>query len=214
MHAGQTMQGYWDEKWGSDIPRVKEHPEAHTFHDFIKDKHIRTILDLGAGDGKDSLFFASKGYDVTALDFSKSGLDRLKSFEEAANIHTIQMDISQLELAPESFDAIYANLSLHYFDDFTTKKIFHDIFLILKPGSYIMVRCKSTKDALYGKGEEIGKDMFVDNGKPRHFFTVAYLKEVLNEFKLLSIEEKTEELLVLDGGSYDSSSVVAIARKN
>ncbi len=45
-----------------------------------------TILDLGAGQGRDSVFLAKRGYNVIALDSSKVGLDQLQERVEADNL--------------------------------------------------------------------------------------------------------------------------------
>src|SRR3990170_6301318 len=34
------------------------------------------VLDLGCGEGRDSVYFASRGYDVTGLDVSAAGLEK------------------------------------------------------------------------------------------------------------------------------------------
>jgi SAM-dependent methyltransferase len=42
-----------------------------------KTNHEMKILELGCGQGRDTLFFASKGIDVTALDFSSVAIKGL-----------------------------------------------------------------------------------------------------------------------------------------
>ena len=36
-----------------------------------------TVLDLGAGDGRHALYLASQGFEVTAVDLSEAGLEKL-----------------------------------------------------------------------------------------------------------------------------------------
>ena len=38
------------------------------------------VLDIGCGEGKDAVFFARNGYDVTAFDLSKEGIEKGKAF--------------------------------------------------------------------------------------------------------------------------------------
>src|SRR5436190_22950267 len=40
--------------------------------------HVRRILELGAGQGRDTLRFATAGINVTALDYADEGLEQLK----------------------------------------------------------------------------------------------------------------------------------------
>ena len=53
-----------------------------------------------------------------------------------------------------------------------------------------MVRCKSTKDSLYGIGERIGEDTFA-NPHVRHFFTERYMRSLLGAFDILKIGESS-----------------------
>ncbi|WP_431087529.1 helix-turn-helix domain-containing protein [Paenibacillus sp. 8b26] len=43
-------------------------------------KHLK-LLDIGCGEGKDAVFFARNGYDVTAFDVSDAGIEKTKRLE-------------------------------------------------------------------------------------------------------------------------------------
>lgn len=139
-------------------------------------------MDLGCGDGRDSIYFSNKGIKVTALDFSKSGISKLR--EQNNKINCIFEDIKNINFKENSFDVIYAHLSLHYFDDKNTSKIFNNLHKILKRGGLIFVKCKSTDDALFGKGKKIRKNMYKKD-RIRHFFTKEYMTEKLKRFKII-----------------------------
>ena len=96
---------------------------------------------------------------VTALDLASSSLERLNQREK--RITCLTQDICDLNFPEDSFDVIYAHLSLQYFDDMQTHQIFADIYKILKKGGLFFVKCKSTSDRLYGQGQKVGQDMFI-----------------------------------------------------
>jgi ubiquinone/menaquinone biosynthesis C-methylase UbiE len=155
------------------------------------------ILDLGCGECKDSIFFAKNCYEVFCLDFSekaiKSGKENVIKSNVQKLVHPILYDISKpLKFEDETFDGVFAHLSLHYFDDKTTTKIFNEIRRVLKVGGILFVKVKSTKDPLYGKGKKIGNDMF-ELGHVRHFFSKEYLINKTKGFKILSIKQIKEE---------------------
>ena len=56
----------------------------------------------------------------------------------------------------QSFDVIYAHLSLHYFDDLIIDRIMDNLHRILRKGGMIFIKCKSIDDPLFGQGEEVG----------------------------------------------------------
>lgn len=73
------------------------------------------ILDIGCGEGKDAVFFARCGYDVSAFDISEAGLDKLKRLADNANVHikAFKADIVDYRL-DEKFDILYSSGVLHY----------------------------------------------------------------------------------------------------
>lgn len=50
------------------------------------DKHIK-ILDIGCGEGKNAVFFARCGYDVSAFDISETGVEKTKRLADNARVH-------------------------------------------------------------------------------------------------------------------------------
>lgn len=69
-----------------------------------------TLLEIGAGTGKDSLFFQSNGLDVVCTDLSPAMVDLCRE----KGLEAYVMDFLSLDFPPASFDAIYAlNCLLH-----------------------------------------------------------------------------------------------------
>lgn len=179
---------YWNTKW-EKAERVSVSNYAKRCYAQMENNDYQTLLDVGCGNGKDSLYFAKKGIHVTAIDFSRTAIEELKQIiaeKGLLNISAIRKDIIDLDIGDNSFDVIYAHLSLQYFDDEITTKIFDELHSILKPGGMIFIRCKSTDDHLYGQGEKIGDDMFI-KGHIRHFFSKEYMIEKLVQYYLIRI---------------------------
>jgi tellurite methyltransferase len=76
------------------------------------------MLDLGAGEGADSIRLALRGYSVDAVDVSEVGVGKILRFAEEAgvSINVKQADI--VSYVPEGqYDLIICNGVLHYIDD-------------------------------------------------------------------------------------------------
>ena len=124
------------------------------------------VLELGCGVGNDSVAFANAGHIVTATDFSEVAVAADKGrYKDVSGLTFQELDMSQdFEFEDNQFDAIYARLSLHYFTDVTTRKIFKELERVLRPDGKLFFICKSTADPLYGKGVELQKDMYELDG--------------------------------------------------
>ena len=83
-----------------------------------------TLLDLGSGQGRDSLFLSSIGYQVTAIDNSKVGVSQMqnKARKMELNIKTIVEDVLKVHLE-EKFDVILMDMLLHTFKKDQQRKL-------------------------------------------------------------------------------------------
>lgn len=77
-------------------------------------RHIK-LLDIGCGEGKDAVFFARNGYDVTAFDISDAGIEKTKSLAEkvGVNVKVFKADILDFRL-DTNFDVLFSSGVLHY----------------------------------------------------------------------------------------------------
>lgn len=155
-----------------------------------------TILELGCGVGNDSIYFAEQGHQIIATDFSASLIEENRAKYNNPMLTFGQQDIAQpLNFLDGQFDAIYARLSLHYFTDEVTQKIFVELARVLKPGGKLCFMCKSTEDRLYGQGTEIEQDMYDMDGHVRHFFSESYARKLLmGLFSIDSLQTGQEEM--------------------
>ncbi|MGG1650068.1 methyltransferase domain-containing protein [Paenibacillus sp. NRS-1780] len=89
-------------------------------------KHIK-LLDIGCGEGKDAVFFARNGYDVTAFDVSDAGIEKTKRLAEKIGVHVnvFKADILDYRLDTH-FDVIFSSGVLHYIKPEFRNEIFEN----------------------------------------------------------------------------------------
>ena len=76
----------------------------------MKENKCRSLLELGAGTGQDSLFFMENGLSVTAVDLSEKHVERCKQ----KGIEAYVMDFSKMSFNDSTYDCVYAmNCLLH-----------------------------------------------------------------------------------------------------
>ncbi len=208
-----NQQELWNKKWASIDTRISPPEYAKKMLTIFEGKNV---LELGCGTGSDSIYFAQHGFEVTATDFSDVAIKRLKKVIEENNIQNITASVADIQNLQfkQKFDVIYANCSLHYFNDETTTKIFTKLHELLNEGGLLCIRCKSTKDEKYGEGTELEKDYYNRNGHVRHFFSKGYMKEKLKLFTIVNIEETSSEHLQINKEAIQGSFIEAIARKD
>lgn len=204
-----NQKPYW-EQWN------KEYRDSEQASESVKEfsKHLKPnskILELGCGPGEDAAYLA-KQHSVIAIDYTKSAIQQnQEKFRGIKNLQFIQHDSSKpLPFKDETFDGIYARLSLHYFTDEVTRAIFAEVHRVLKPKGLFYFVCKSSSDKLFGKGRVIDNDTFVDdNGHLRHFFAIDFAKQNLNSL----FKPKILELRDIFVYGSESNVLVCLAEK-
>ena len=73
------------------------------------------LLDVGSGEGRDSLFFARNGYQVTGFDSSAEGVKKSLAWADELkfSVNFFQADINEYRLQ-EFYDVIFASGAFHY----------------------------------------------------------------------------------------------------
>ena len=92
------MSNTWDRAYESDSSFFGEEPSNFALLCFkdMKAKKVKRLLEIGAGHGRDSLFFASNGIEVYALDYSRIGIEILnKKSRERVRDKSQIFDLSQ-----------------------------------------------------------------------------------------------------------------------
>lgn len=157
-----------------------------TFNKMPKGK----ALDLGCGLGQYTEYLLNKGYDVTSADIPVEVLNQLKSYIPDANIK--QLDMSKpLPFEDNSFDLVFANLSIHYFDKETTISLLKEIKRILKENGYFIGSVNSTKTFKFIKDSaiELEENYYFENGRNVRLWNQEQFDEFVIDFNLEELHE-------------------------
>jgi 2-polyprenyl-3-methyl-5-hydroxy-6-metoxy-1,4-benzoquinol methylase len=65
-------------------------------------------LDLACGEGRNAVWLAERGWEVTGVDFSRVGLEKARQLEEARGVHADWIEADLLDYRPEAqaFDLV------------------------------------------------------------------------------------------------------------
>lgn len=164
------------------------------FAEFVGEKLVkgRKMLELGCGNGRDSIFFAGKGINVTAIDASDIAIKRL---QEECNSDNLRFVCDDFVCSPivfvEHYDYCYSRFSLHAINEKQEKEMINNVYNTLKEKGKFFIEVRSVKDELYGKGETVGRNAYKYNGHYRRFIVKEELEEQLKKsgFELEYSEE-------------------------
>ena len=117
--------------------------ERAAFLGRLQQANCTRMLEIGAGTGQDSAFFASAGVEVVATDMSAAMVARCR----AKGIEARLMDFSQLDFPAASFDAVYAmNCLLHVPND-ELPAVLVSIARVLRPDGLFFLGVYGNSDA-------------------------------------------------------------------
>ena len=156
------------------------------------------ILELGGGQGRDTVFFAQNGFHVYVLDYCQSGVETISQKADSKGlsqlITTECHDIRKpLPFDDETFDGCYSHML--YCMALTTQElefITNEIGRVLKTGGLNIYTVRHTGDDHYGTGLHRGEDMYEVGGFIVHFFSKEKVRYLAKGYEIVEIDEFEE----------------------
>ena len=163
----------------------------------FQENNINTIIELGAGLGRDSIYFSINNLSVTSLDYSQSGINIINkkiNKDKLKNIKTIVFDIRQkLPFEDNSIDGCFSHML--YCMALSNQNLFNlnkEICRILKPDGLNIYTVRNEHDGDYKNGIHRGEDMYENDGFIVHFFNKTKINQLTDGFKNIKLESFEE----------------------
>jgi SAM-dependent methyltransferase len=160
----------------------------------LRAAQAHTVLELGCGTGNDAARLADEGYSVTAVDLSAEAIERARA-RFGPKVRFLVADMTApLAFPDESFDAVMSNVALHMFPDGVTRSVFAEIGRVVGPDGLFLFHVNALGDrplrARWRPGaRELEPDYVLEpSGQTMHFFSAAYLRDLLAEWRELRLE--------------------------
>lgn len=159
-------------------------------------RRAKTLLDLGCGTGRHTVYFAQHEFTVYGLDSSPEGLRLTEQAVRDAGLSAhlqLQDMYDPLPYADASFDAIIAVQVIHHARIATIRQLVGELERVLRPGGAIFVSVSGVRDQ-GTRFEEIEPGTLVpldgrEAGLPHHFFTPAELRELFGRFDVADVHQ-------------------------
>jgi SAM-dependent methyltransferase len=193
------MSEVWNKVYSSDKSFFGEEPSNFALLCFnhMTGRNVKRVLELGAGHGRDAIFFASNGIEVIALDYSEKGIEILNKLAKAKQLPITAkvFDVKKpLPFPDYSFDAVYSHMLFNMrFTKDELQSTFSEIKRVLKANGFNFFSVRNVYDKFYGKGTKIDDGIYDNNGFQIRFFTEQEVANLASGFEILWIKKEYEE---------------------
>ena len=164
----------------------------------FKEQNIKNIVELGAGLGRDTIFFAKNSIQVYALDYSKTSIESITNKSKKLTltnfIKTKIFDIrKRLPFEDSSIEGCFSHmLYCMALSNSDIENLNSEICRILKPGGINIYTVRHTDDGDYKNGIHRGEDLYENDGFIIHFFSKEKVNKLSKGFEVLDIEKFEE----------------------
>lgn len=168
------------------------------------------VLDLGAGDGRHSIYLAGIGCEVTAVDLSEAGIEKLERLakNQNLNITSIHADLGQWDIDTD-YDAIICINTLQHLRTESALKLLEEIQQRTKTGGFnaLSVFTKTGDRFILDKIEDPNA-FYADDG---------WLKEYYKNWEIIEFTSETSPLINkfrLDGSPMEATTEKFLVKKH
>ncbi|MBK9925380.1 MAG: class I SAM-dependent methyltransferase [Anaerolineales bacterium] len=173
---------------------MKTDPWLEKWIPLLQQKSSRgLILELGCGNGRDTVDLLAAGCNVIATDLSMENL--AECADSPSHAPLVRMDNGKpFPFADHSFSVIVASLSLHYFTWTVTMQIASELKRCLKADGILLARFNSTNDVNYGAATPeppIEPNLYFLGTMTKRFFDETAVRSFLQGWDIQFLEENT-----------------------
>ena len=174
----------WDQRYATDEYAYGTEPNDF-LHENTSELPSGKILCLAEGEGRNAVWLAQQGYDVTAVDSSKVGLEKAQQLAatHGVSITTHHADLADYEIGSEQWDGI---VSIFCHLPAPLRKSVHQRCIEgLKAGGVLLLEAYTPEQLNYKTGGPPSAEMMMDSQQ---------LENELGQLTFLKLEETVREI--------------------
>ena len=186
---------------------------ARIASDVFKQTRAKKILVCGCAYGRNAIYFAKQGFDVTAIDNSPIAIEMATKLKlgSMTKLSYQLADARNLPFEAEEFDAVFDHALLHLLSATERLQALKEYRRVLKPKGFLVLCVFSVQDPSYGKGRKVDENTFESRvGRVAHYFDNSDLQKTLQSWQQLasiSISEEEEH----SGSKHSHCYILSVA---
>ncbi len=202
---------YWNNYYSGKNQCAEPSPFALYISTYLKSGE--RIMDLGCGNGRDSLFFMEKGLYVIGVDAADRAIARLREENRDKRCEFICDDFASSKiLYQREVEHCYSRFTLHAINERQEDLLLENVYAALKENGRFYIEARSVNDDLYGLGKRVAEHTWVYNEHFRRFIDINRIREKLENVGF-KIEYAAESRGFAPMGDDDPVLVRIICRK-
>jgi len=150
------------------------------------------VLDIGCGNGRNSLYLAKKGFQVDGIDFSETSIEWAcqRAIESGIDVNFINKSIFDFEVLNNTYDYIYDSGCLHHINPHRRSQYLSKISRLLKKGGYFGLSCFNLKGGANISDYDVYREFSMCGGLG---FSKSKLRSILEPyFSVIEFREMKE----------------------
>jgi cyclopropane fatty-acyl-phospholipid synthase-like methyltransferase len=195
----------WDKRFSSDEYFFGTKPAEALIklaHHLIPDGDTLVVAD---GEGRNSVYLASKGFDVTATDFSEAGLSKARKLAmmQGVTVNYQAQDIYDTDWSEKQYDNVVA-IFIQFVPPEKMRSVLRGLKEATKVGGTLVLHGYTPEQVRLGTGGP---------SNPDHMYTKVMLNDVYSDMSILINEEY--QIVITEGkGHRGMSALIDYVGKN
>jgi len=194
---------YWDERYSKPEFAFGTEPNQFFMEQLHKLRPGKLLLPADGG-GRNAVYAAGKGWQVTAFDLSQEAKLKATKLAERkqVRIEYFVSDIEDINLPEHCYDVI--GIIYIHFPEEKRQAYHHKLLKLLKSGGTIILECFSKEQLKY------------TSGGPKEESMLLSIEDIKNDFKDMEIIMLEKKIFILEEGIYHQGegSVIRLVARN
>ncbi len=198
-------RGTWNARFAGPEFHFGRAPNAFLAREATRLARGQSVLCVADGEGRNGVFLAARGLEVTAFDIARNGVAKARALaaEQGVRIEVREADIRDWDWDARTYDAVVA-IFIQFLTPAERPEIFRGMQRAVAPGGLLLLEGYRPEQVAYGTGGP---------GNTGHLYTREWLEATFRGWTTLRLDAYDAEIHEGHGHAGMSALIDLVARK-